>query len=64
MEFTNKGIPVEVLFDEMLVKYNWIDERKFHIVNIILAKEDRTRVEELTKLETTNDEEMLLDGDS
>jgi hypothetical protein len=63
MEFTNKGIPVEVLFDEMLVKYNWIDERKFHIVNIILAKEDRTRVEELIKLETTN-EEMLLDGDS
>lgn len=63
MEFTNKGIPVEVLFDEMLVKYNWIDERKFHIVNIILAKEDRNRVEELIKLETTNDE-VVLDGDS
>lgn len=64
IEFTNKGIPVEVFFDEMLVKYQWIDERKFHIVNIILAKEDGRRAAELIKIEAANEvEEILKDGE-
>lgn len=66
MEFSSKGIPVEVLFDETIVKYNWVEERKFHIVNIILVKEDRSRAEELMKLQeaqSIEDGEENADGD-
>ena len=58
-----KGMPVEVLFDETLVRYNWIEERKFDIINIILAKEDKVVVAELMKLNDMlmeEEEEVIL----
>lgn len=56
MQFASKGILVEVLFDETLVKYNWPEERKFEITEIVLASEDKARVEELKKLTNADNE--------
>ncbi len=57
MEFSSKGRLVEVLFDETLVKYDWVEERKFEITEIILASQDKARIETLKKLISESDEE-------
>ena len=57
MEFSSKGRLVEVLFDETLVKYDWVEERKFEITDIILASQDKERVETLKNLTVDSDDE-------
>lgn len=59
MEFSSKGRLVEVLFDETLVKYDWVEERKFQITDIILASQDKERVETLKKLELETDDQAV-----
>lgn len=50
MEFTAKGELVYVLFDETVVKYRWLSERSFEVVEILLTSEDRQLVAELLKI--------------
>lgn len=65
MEFSSKGMPVEVLFDETIVRYNWVEERKFEVIDITLAKEDPTRLAEIQKLESAliNDKDAKDDNE-
>lgn len=57
MEFTAKGLPVNVLFDETIVKYFWRSEREFEVVDIVLVSEDRELVKELMKVQLGDSEE-------
>lgn len=57
MEFTAKGLPVCVLFDETIVKYHWLSERKFEVVEVCLVSEDRELVKELMKAQLEGNEE-------
>eukprot|EP00981_Chlorochromonas_danica_P004103 scaffold801_cov178-Ochromonas_danica.AAC.8 len=59
MEFTAKGELVYVLFDETVVKYRWLSERSFEVVDILLTSEDRQLVSELLKVlpPSSNEEE-------
>jgi hypothetical protein len=50
MEYSAQGFPVEVLFDDTVVRYNWVEERKFEIIEIILASQDKTRADALKNL--------------
>lgn len=49
MEFSAKGQLVNVLFDETIVKYRWLETRAFEVVEIVLVSEDRDLVQELMK---------------
>lgn len=48
---------VRVLFDETIVRFNWLDARKFEVVEIDLASKDKTTVEALKKLSDLDEEE-------
>ncbi len=47
---TKDGILVEVLFDETVVKYNWLDERVFDVIDVELVVENKYIAEEAAKL--------------
>lgn len=57
MEFSQMGYFVQVLFDETIVKFNWLDLRKFEIIDIILASKDKETVQALQKLADVDEEE-------
>lgn len=67
MEFTEKGQLVAVLFDEAVVRYQWVAERKFEIQQVTLKSMDKTVLEKETILgedEAEFDETVLiLNGD-
>lgn len=56
MEFTEKGQLVPVLFDETVVRYQWVDERTFEIVQVTLKTQDKMLTEIVEKLD---DEEAV-----
>lgn len=60
MEFTEKGQLVAVLFDETVVRYEWIDERTFEIVQVILKTQDKMLTETVEKI----DEEVELEDEN
>ena len=45
MEFTEQGNLVGVLFDETIVRYRWVDERRFEIMEVVLKYMDKTLLE-------------------
>lgn len=57
MEFTQMGYYVKVLFDETIVKFSWLSERKFEVIDIILASKDKEIATALEKLRDVDEEE-------
>jgi hypothetical protein len=47
---TQDGILVEVPFDETVVKYNWLEERVFDVIDVELVTENKYIAEEAEKL--------------
>ncbi len=45
MEFTEQGNLVAVLFDETVVRYRWVSERSFEIMEVVLKYLDKTILE-------------------
>lgn len=45
MEFTEQGNLVGVLFDETIVRYRWVSERQFEIMEVVLKYMDKTLLE-------------------
>ncbi len=64
MEFSAKGMLVNVLFDETIVKYRWVSERVFEVVSVVLVSEDRELVQELMKAQLMEEETTEDDGNS
>jgi hypothetical protein len=50
MQESQEGLAVEVFFDEAVVKYLWLAERHFHIVEVGLLKNSPTRIMEMQRL--------------
>ncbi len=50
IENSNEGQLVEVLFDETVVRYNWIEERVFDIIDIELVGANKYLAEEAQQL--------------
>jgi tRNA-Thr(GGU) m(6)t(6)A37 methyltransferase TsaA len=65
MGFTEQGNLVAVLFDETVVRYRWVSERSFEIMEVTLKTMDKKIVETLQILnEATNDfDETIVGGD-
>ena len=56
MEFSQMGHHVQVLFDETIVKFDWLELRKFEVIDIILASRDKETAEVLKKLKDVEEE--------
>ena len=50
------GHHVQVLFDETIVKFDWLELRKFEVIDIILASRDKETAEVLKKLKDVEEE--------
>eukprot|EP01031_Cornospumella_fuschlensis_P028552 gene28552-34464_t len=62
MDFTSKGLPVHVLFDEAVVRYHWVAEREFEVVSVGLLSEDAELKEELRVVDREEEEKEWVEG--
>lgn len=62
MENSSEGVQVEVLFDEAVVKYNWLAERVFEVTDVELVRHNRYIAEEAARLAELPDPDDPADG--
>ena len=63
MQESASGQPVEVSFDETVVKYHWLQERVFQVVEIELAAVSPTRLLEKEMLQLEPEDRSNLQDD-
>lgn len=63
MEFTSRGLPVHVLFDEAVVRYHWVAEREFEVVSVGLLCDDTELKQELRVVDREEEEKEWVEGE-
>jgi hypothetical protein len=56
IENTSNGVNVKILFDETIVRFEWLEDKKFNIIDIDLVNNDNEKIEELEFLNNDNEE--------